>query len=126
MKDNNDFKIGDLIQVGAIAEAQYGSADFDFSSMEEDPLRDKKTIRTKPAPMPLGWYVGFTYLMEGKYVPGDRGKPIDDWNEPPEFEPPYLGELKATRVARVRFHERGKEYKALFGDIEKAPAAATD
>lgn len=65
-------------------------------------------------PPEWGWYVGYTFKQEGKYVEGYR---VNLWGGDDDV-PPHLKVSKTIKVYRVRFHERGVEHYCFPEDTE--------
>lgn len=60
------------------------------------------------------FYVGYTFKMEGIYVPESVGS--GNYFEPPDYNPAFLSVGKAVKVLRIRKNPRGKEEFCLPED----------
>ena len=94
-----NFKIGDKIKITGILDFYY----------DKDNMRK---FEIKPCNK-VGYYVGYTFRQTGKVIP-ERNYSLDA----DEYDPAYLIPDNTFMVARIRFHERGKEYYTLFEDIQ--------
>ena len=70
-------------------------------------------IRHCEVPKKLGWYVGWGYKKEGKYV-STYGETC------------RLTDIKQFKVMRIRFNEWGKEKYALRQDVTKQDTVSFD
>lgn len=98
-----NYNIGDIIEVKALVE---------FYSGKDERYIERKEFKED---LILAYYVGYTSKQTGKIkeIREDSG-----FDEGPVYIVNVLENIKTHKVARIRFHDRGKEHYALFDDIE--------
>jgi hypothetical protein len=113
------YEIGQAVWVKSVCHAEYGvKVPTERCDTDTVPKEcNERTIVKKAPPAKSGWYVGYTFIFLGEYNEGGQrtnciGQPSGD------FDSAFLFVRKSVKVARIRFHARGKEHKAMFEDIE--------
>lgn len=93
--------IGDLVKVLAVAEPFYNEKKKRIWISK--PLKESK----------LGTYVGYTFKLEGEYVPAGSASPPNYDNS----EPAYLSISRTVRLLRIKFTERSNDVFCFESDV---------
>lgn len=95
--------IGDLIYVLAVAKPLYNE-------------KNERVWQSTPLDPPrYGTYVGYTFKLEGVYVPaGDYSPPNYD-----NLEPAYLRVSRSVKLLRIKFTPRSNDVFCYESDIKE-------